>query len=479
MGKPTGFMDYERRNKEELPFSSRIQNFNDFHISLDIDTQRQQAARCMNCGIPFCQSAMKVKNRNVGCPLSNLIPEWNHLIYLGLYEEAYKRLSATAPFPEFTGSVCPALCEAVCSCSIHDEAVGVKCNELFLIEEAFKHGWIQAKTDIQRNGKKAAIIGSGPAGLSCAKALNYAGFEVTIYEKNDRFGGLLMYGIPNMKLEKQIIERRIKLLREEGITFIANTKVGTDITVEALEQSYDELIFACGTSLARPLECKNSSIEGILYAVDFLTQTTKDLLDNKPFLYDLKDKNVVIVGGGDTANDCCATAVREGAKSIIELEITKEPPLKNTNPWPYYPNGKKTDYGVAEANIAMGKDIRHFQTTIDEIVGKERIEGIYTKQVEFVYENGKSMIKDIPNTRKYFPCDTLIVAMGFIGTSKEDLEAYGFKAEQNRPYLQEFEYNPKISICGDMKNGQSLVVLAIKDGLDCAQRIIKKYSSLK
>lgn len=477
MGKPTGFMEYERKNKGELSPEIRIQNFNDFHIPLDLQVQRQQASRCMSCGIPFCQSAMKVGNRNVGCPLSNLIPEWNHLIYLGLYEEAYKRLEATAPFPEFTGSVCPALCEAVCSCSIHGEAVGIKCNELFLIEEAFKNGWIKPKKDILRNGRKAAVIGSGPAGLSCAKALNRAGFTVTVYEKNDRFGGLLMYGIPNMKLEKQMIERRIRLLEEEGITFTANTRIGTDISVEALAEEFDEIIFACGTSMARPLTCPNAELKGILYAVDFLTQTTKDLLDNQPFLYDVKDKNVIIVGGGDTANDCCGTAAREKAKSITELEITKEPPLENTNPWPYYPNGKKTDYGVAEANAVMGKDIRRYQTTVDEIVGKDHIEGVYIKQVEFKSGQGKTVIQDIPGTREYLPCDVLIVAMGFLGTSPSDLEGYGLKGKQNRPDLQGFRYSDKISVCGDMKNGQSLVVLALKDGLDCAKEIIKKYKN--
>lgn len=475
MGKPTGFMEYERKNKEELIPSVRIKSFRDFHIPLDLSIQREQAARCMNCGIPFCQSAMKVGGRNVGCPLSNLIPEWNHLIYLGLYEEAYKRLEATAPFPEFTGSVCPALCEAICSCGINGEAVGVKCNELFLIEEAFKNGWIQPKKDIVRNGKKACIVGSGPAGLACAKRLNYAGFTVTVIEKSDRFGGLLMYGIPNMKIEKQIIERRISLLREEGITFIANTKVGEDISIDELNKAYDEIIFACGTSEPRRLECKNAQTEGVIYAVDFLKQTTKDLLDNHPFTYDVKDKNVIIIGGGDTANDCCATAAREGAKSIIELEITKEPPLTNSRSWPYYPDKKKTDYGVEEANMLMGGDIRRYQTTVEEVVGEPHIEGVYIKKVEFVFENGRMIPRDIPNTREYLPCDMLIVAMGFLGTSKKDLESYALPAENYRLPLNGFSYTSKISICGDMKNGQSLVVIALKDGIDCAEEILKKY----
>ena len=234
MGKPTGFMEFERKNKPEVEVLKRIENFNDFHIPFDLKTQQEQASRCMNCGVPFCQSAMKVNNRNVGCPLSNLIPEWNHLIYLGLFEEAYKRLEKTAPFPEFTGNVCPALCEACCSCSINTESVSIRANELFLIEKAFENGWIKPKKNIIRNNKTVCVIGSGPSGLSCAKKLNDNGFSVTVYEKNDRFGGLLMYGIPNMKIEKKIIERRINLLKEEGITFIGNTKVGVDITVDEI-----------------------------------------------------------------------------------------------------------------------------------------------------------------------------------------------------------------------------------------------------
>jgi len=477
MGKPTGFMEFERKNKPEVEVLKRIENFNDFHIPFDLKTQQEQASRCMNCGVPFCQSAMKVNNRNVGCPLSNLIPEWNHLIYLGLFEEAYKRLEKTAPFPEFTGNVCPALCEACCSCSINNESVSIRANELFLIENAFENGWIKPKKDIKRNNVKVAVIGSGPSGLSAAKRLNDNGFSVTVYEKNDRFGGLLMYGIPNMKIEKRIIERRINLLKEEGITFINNTKIGVDVTMDELNEKYDEIIFACGTSLARPLAVKNNDAKGIVYAVDFLTKTTKNLLDKAEFEYNLKDKNVIIVGGGDTANDCCGTAAREKAKSIIELEITKEPPLENTLPWPNYPNKKKTDYGVLEANTLMGHDIRRYETTIDEVVKEDgKLTGVYIKKVKFVNEGGKTKLVDVPNTKEYLPCDYLIIAMGFLGTTTEDLNNYKLDSVNNRVKLNNFKYNDKISVCGDMKNGQSLVVIAIKDGIDCADQLIIKYN---
>ena len=473
MGKPTGFIEFERKNKEEISVIERIKGFFEFHIPFDLETQKNQASRCMNCGIPFCQSAMKVNNRNVGCPLSNLIPEWNHLIYLGLYEEAYKRLEKTAPFPEFTGNVCPALCEACCSCSINGEAVGVKANELFLIDEAFKNGWIKANKNIKRNGKKIAIVGSGPSGLACAKELNNNGFSVTVYEKDDRFGGLLMYGIPNMKLEKDIIERRIKLLKDEGIIFVKNTRIGYDLKLDKLKEDYDHIVFATGTSKPRELSCKGFDAKGIVYAVDFLKETTKDLLDNKDFTYNLSGKDVVVIGGGDTANDCLATAVRQKAKSVLELEITKEPPLKNTLPWPNFPNKKKTDYGVLECNTIYSKDIRRYETTIDEVVKDEEnnIKSIIIKKVRF--ENGKFI--DIENTKEEIKCDFLIVAMGFVGNSDEDLSKYDFKAFKNRVLLDGFKYDDKIFVCGDMKNGQSLVVVAISDGIKCAREIIEKY----
>lgn len=473
MGKPTGFMEFDRMQKPELEASVRIKDFNDFHLPFDIEIQKQQASRCMNCGVPFCQSAMVVNNRKVGCPLSNLIPEWNHLIYLGLYEEAYKRLEKTAPFPEFTGHVCPALCEACCSCSINGDAVGVRANELFLIDKAFENGWIKPKKNIKRNGTSVAVIGSGPAGLACAKALNEKGFTVTVYEKADRFGGLLMYGIPNMKIEKSVVERRIKLLSDEGITFVANTKIGYDIKMEELYSKFDNVVFACGTSLARGLNLENSNNKNVLMAVDFLTATTKNVLDKTPFTYDMKGKKVIVVGGGDTANDCVGTLCRMDAAAVYDLEIAPEPPMNNTLPWPNYPNKKKTDYGMEEAICKYGSDVRRFSTTIDQIVVEnDQIKGCYVKNVKF--ENGKFV--DIPDTKSFIECDNIILAMGFIGTSDEDVNAYNMKAIRNRITLNDFNYDDKTFVCGDMKNGQSLVVVAIKDGIDCAQKIIEKYN---
>ncbi|MCQ2772275.1 MAG: glutamate synthase subunit beta [Bacilli bacterium] len=471
MGKITGFLDYPRVNKPSRSVEERIKDFDEFHEEFDEITQKEQASRCMNCGVPFCQSALKFNNRNVGCPLSNLIPETNHLLYLGLYEEAYKRLAAVAPFPEFTGRVCPALCEAACSCSINYESVNIKANEMFIIEKAFEEGYIKPNRKIKRNHLKAAVIGSGPAGLACAKRLNDAGYLVTVYEKEDRFGGLLMYGIPNMKIDKSIIERRIKLLTEEGIIFVNNTYVGKDYPLDKLLKNHDEVIFSCGTSEPRRLNLPNSGIDGVVYAVDFLKETTKNLLDGKEFSYQLKGKSVVVIGGGDTGNDCVATSLRLGATSITELEIMKEPPLENTLPWPNFPNKKKTDYGIEEANTTLGHEIRRYQTTIKEIIGKDHIESVVIKRVEF--SDGKFI--DIPDSEETIPCDLLIVSMGFLGTSEEDLSSYKMDGENHRIKLDGFSYSEKISVCGDMKNGQSLVVSAIKDGLDCADSIIAKH----
>ncbi len=468
MGKPTGFLEFERANKNETCVMDRIKNFDDFHLPFDVKTQKEQASRCMNCGIPFCQSAMKYNGKNVGCPLSNLIPEWNHLIYLGLYEEAYKRLSKTAPFPEFTGRVCPALCEACCTCSIDSEAVNVRANELFLIEEAFEKGYIKPNRNIKRNGKRIAVIGSGPSGLAAAKKLNDAGFLVTVFEKNDRFGGLLMYGIPNMKIEKHIIDRRIKLLSEEGIVFVNNTFVGVDYSMENLVKDYDHIVFACGTSKARELKADGVNKKGIYYAVDFLSSTTKDLLDGHKFKIDLKDKNVIVLGGGDTGNDCVGTAVRMGAKSVKMIEITKEPSGVNTLPWPNYPNKKKTDYGVLEANTLYGSDIRIYESTITGIVGDKNIEAVTISKVD-------DKFSAIKGTEETIPCDALLISMGFLGTKEEDLKAYGLDHNGFKVKLDNFKYNDKITVCGDMKNGQSLVVSAIKDGLDAASYIIDRF----
>jgi len=470
MGDPRGFIKYERRSTPEVDIEKRISDFSDFHLYFDEKTQREQASRCMSCGIPYCQSAMKVNGKNVGCPLSNLIPEWNHLVYMGLDEEAFKRLKKTAPFPEFTGSVCPALCEACCSCSINGDAVSIRANERFLIEKAFKNGWISPNERIVRNGLTACVVGSGPSGLSCAKRLNDKGYSVTVYEKNDRFGGLLMYGIPNMKLDKKVVERRIELLEKEGITFIGNTKIGKDITVKELSEKYDEVVFACGTSKARSLDVKKNDIKGIVLAVDFLTEATKSYLDNRPMSYEVEGKNVIVVGGGDTGNDLVGTCVRLKAKSITQLEIMPEPPMENTKGWPNYPDKKKTDYGVAEANQYYGKDIRLYKTTIDEIIGEDQIEGVYIKNVESV--NGKFV--DVEGSRRHLYCDLLLISMGFTGTSMEDIESYGFDSSNGRIVADGFGIRDNIHYCGDMKNGQSLVVIAIKDGLDCANEIIAK-----
>lgn len=365
MGKPTGFLEYERQENEAIQPLSRITNFNEFHPFLDEETRRKQGARCMNCGVPFCQSAIKLKNMVTGCPLHNLIPEWNDEIYNGNDKRALSRLLKTNPFPEFTGRVCPALCEKACLNGLDQEPVTIKENELYTIETAYTNKWMTPYVPSVRSDKKVAIIGSGPAGLALAHDLNRRGHSVTVFEKEDRIGGLLMYGIPNMKLEKKVIQRRLEILSEEGIIFKTNVNVGKDITKKELEKEYDAIVFATGSKKARDLNVKNRDCTGIYFAVDYLTKATKHLLDNTEEI-SAKYKHVVIVGGGDTGNDCVGTSIRQGCASIVQIEMMPKAPDERlqSNPWPEWPKICKTDYGQEEAIAVFKKDPRIYETTV-------------------------------------------------------------------------------------------------------------------
>ena len=358
MGKPTGFLDYERENNKSVEPLERIKNFNEFHSPMQKAERQKQGARCMNCGVPFCQSAMKLGGMVSGCPLHNLIPEWNDEIYNGNWEYALARLTKTASFPEFTGRVCPALCEAACSCGLYGSSVTVKENELAIIEEGYKNGWVKPHPPEVRTGKRVAVVGSGPSGLACAQRLNSRGHSVTVYEKDDRIGGLLMYGIPNMKLEKQIVDRRVRLMTDEGIEFKTGIDVGKDISPDELLKTYDAVVLCCGAGDPRDLKAENRDIKGIYFAVDFLKSTTKALLDNKlkSGFISAKDKDVIIVGGGDTGNDCVGTCIRHGCKTVTQLEMMPKLPDSRavTNPWPQYPRVCKTDYGQEEAIAVFG-----------------------------------------------------------------------------------------------------------------------------
>ena len=373
MGKPTGFLEYERENTQAALPKARVKHFNEFHEPLSMEERRQQGARCMDCGVPFCQSGMVLNGMVSGCPLNNLVPEWNDLIYTNNWNQAYKRLNQTNCFPEFTGRVCPALCEAACTCGLHGDPVTVRDNELAVIETAFANGEVKPVVPKVRTGKRVAVIGSGPSGLAAAAMLNYRGHQVTVYERSDRPGGLLMYGIPNMKLEKRIVERRVKLMEEEGITFVTGVNVGKDIKAAKLLADYDAVVLACGSSNPRDIKAPGREAKGIYFAVDFLKATTKSLLDSN--LADgkyisAKGKNVVVIGGGDTGNDCVGTAIRQGCASVVQLEMMPKLPdaRAEDNPWPQWPRVCKTDYGQEEAIALFGHDPRLYQTTVKEFV---------------------------------------------------------------------------------------------------------------
>lgn len=473
MGKTTGFLEYQRMNNNDIPSLERLKNYNEFHQYLDEDQRRQQAARCMNCGVPFCQSAIELNGKVTGCPLHNLIPEFNDEIYNGNYQHALARLLKTNPFPEFTSRVCPALCEKACINGIDDEPVTIHDNEYFIIETAYKNGWVKAIPPVIRSDKKVAVIGSGPSGLAVAYTLNKRGHNVTVFEKEDRAGGLLMYGIPNMKLEKQYIDRRIAILKEEGIKFNFNVNVGIDITKEELEKEYDAIILCCGSKMARDINVAHENINGIYFAVDYLTNTTKNLLANMP--YDIaKNKNVVIVGGGDTGNDCVATCLRQHAKSVIQLEMMPKPPIKRqeSNPWPQWPNIYKEDYGQQEAIALYHNDPRLFSTTISDIIVKDNnITAIKTTEIKFI--NGK--LTPVENTEKTIDCDLLIIAAGFIGIESYIKDSFKLKTTKRNTILtKENHYqtdNEKIFTAGDAHRGQSLVVWAIHEGKQCAKEV--------
>ena len=483
MGKPTGFLEIERKVSEEVEPQKRISNFKEFHIHLNKDQQACQGARCMDCGVPFCQSGKMLEGMVSGCPLNNLIPEWNDLVYHNNYKQALSRLLKTNNFPEFTSRVCPALCEAACTCGLNGEPVTVKENEHGIIEDAYEKGLIKPCPPKQRIDKKIAIIGSGPAGLAAADQLNKRGYQVTVYERDDRIGGLLMYGIPNMKLEKDVIDCRVAIMKAEGVIFKTNCGIETKEQVKELLNQYDRVILACGSRKARNIDVPGRQGKGIYYAVDYLTMVTKSLLnsDLKDQKYvNTKDKNVLVIGGGDTGNDCVATAIRLGCKSVMQLEMMPELPeiRSEDNPWPQWPRIKKTDYGQEEAIAIFGHDPRCYQTTVKEfildkkgnvkqaiLISLEPKENKETKRVEMVPVSGSEKTIDV---------DLVLIAAGFIGCEDHVAKAFGIKVAPRGNVLSDQNYQTNIKnlyVAGDMRRGQSLVVWAIKEGREVARSV--------
>ena len=477
MGKQTGFLEYARKENNEIPAKERIKGYKEFHTFASEEVRRCQGARCMNCGVPFCQSAMSLSGMVVGCPLHNLIPEWNDAIYRGEDSHALARLLKTNRFPEFTGRVCPALCEKACICGQYDDPVTVRDNELYLIEEGYKNGWMKGDAPIKESGKKVAVIGSGPSGLAAADALRRRGHAVTVYERDDRIGGLLMYGIPNMKLDKSVISRRQKLMEEMGIVFKTGVNVGEKVKVSTLKKEYDAVVLCCGAKQPRALTAEGmEGCEGIYFAVDFLKAATRNVLDieSLPAKFDAKDKHVVIVGGGDTGNDCIGTVIRMGCKSVTALEMMPKPPVERAanNPWPEWPKTLRTDYGHVEAQEVFGEDPRVFKTTVKKVISKKgKITEIETVEVGF----DKGKLVNVKGSEKKIKCDLLLIAAGFIGAEKLvpesfklDMTPRGVVATPEGRYSTNV---PGVFAAGDMRRGQSLVVWALAEGTAAAAEV--------
>lgn len=484
MGKPTGFLDYERQTSEEIAPLASIKNFNEFHIPLPLEKQQLQGARCMACGVPFCQYGKMINGMGSGCPLNNLCPEWNDLVYTGNWEQAYSRLMKTHCFPEFTSRVCPALCEAACTCNLNGEPVSTKENERAIIENAFEKGLVKPQIPKVRTGKKVAVVGSGPSGLAAAMQLNRRGHQVTVFERSDRVGGLLRYGIPNMKLEKSVIDRRVKLMEEEGVVFKTNVNVGADVKASKLLKEFDRVVLCCGASNPRDIKVPGREAEGIYFAVDFLKGVTKSLLDSdfedKKFV-PCKGKKVMVIGGGDTGNDCVGTSIRLGAASVLQLEMMPKAPDQRTpnNPWPEWPRICKTDYGQQEAIAVFGHDPRIYQTTVKEFIADDKgklCKAVLVKlQSQKDEKTGRMMMVPVEGSEWTVEVDVVLIAAGFLGSQKYVTDAFKVDLTPRTNVATEpdkYQTSVKnVFTAGDMHRGQSLVVWAIHEGREAAKAV--------
>ena len=478
MGKPTGFLDYSRQGNPAQEPRERVLHYREFHPRLGREDRQRQGARCMECGVPFCQSGAVLGGMVSGCPLHNLIPEWNDLVYRGDVGHGVERLLKTNNFPEFTGRVCPALCEAACTCGLNGDPVTIRENELGLIEDAWERGLIQPRPPQTRTGKRVAVVGSGPSGLACADQLNRRGHQVTVLEREDRPGGLLMYGIPNMKLEKTVVRRRLDLMAAQGVEFRTGVDVGRDLDPRQLVEEYDAVVLCCGAAQPRDLAVPGREAAGVWFAVDFLKETTRSLLDaglREGTYPSAKGKNVVIVGGGDTGNDCVGTCIRHGCASVVQLEMMPKAPDQRgeNNPWPQWPRVCKTDYGQEEAIALFGRDPRIYETTVAELLAGEdgKLTGVKTVRL------GRDH-KPIPGSEEVLDCQLLLIAAGFLGPQGYLPQALGLElTPRSCVKTPEGGYAtsvPKVFAAGDMHRGQSLVVWAIQEGR-CAAREVDRF----
>ncbi len=469
MGKPTGFLEYTRKIEGVIDPEQRVNNYQEFTIPLKQSELKNQAARCMDCGIPFCHS---------GCPLGNFIPDFNDKVYQGKWKEALEILHRTNNFPEFTGRLCPAPCEEACVLGINEDPVTIENIEKNIVETAFKEQWIKPKIPSKRTGKAIAIIGSGPAGLAAAQQLNRAGHTVTVYERDDKVGGLLRYGIPDFKLEKSIIDRRIEILKAEGITFKTKAHVGVNVDVEELKKEYDSILLCGGATVPRSIPIKGAELNGVVQAMTFLKANNQyvDGLRDFDDIISAKGKNVIVIGGGDTGSDCIGTSNRHGAKSVTNFEILNRPSSSRplNQPWPYWPMKLRTSSSHKE-----GAE-RFFSISTKEFIGDDKGQLQSLKTVEVVWQkNDKNVMEltELPNTEKEWPCDLALLALGFTGSETSLAEQFGvqldFRSNIQATTADYCTNVPGIFAAGDIRRGQSLIVWAISEGRQAAHHIDK------
>jgi glutamate synthase (NADPH) small chain len=493
MGKPTGFTEYLRELPVDRKAHERIRDWLEFHEHMDEKKLQEQGARCMDCGIPFCHTGTLLSGMATGCPINNLIPEWNDLVYRGLWKEALERLHKTNNFPDFTGRVCPAPCEGSCVLGINNPPVTIKNIECAIIDKAWDEGWVKPEPPTKLTGKKVAVVGSGPAGLCAAAQLNKAGHLVTVFERSDRPGGLLMYGIPNMKLDKEkVVLRRIRQMEAEGITFVCNKEVGKDLSSQELMNDFDAIVLCTGATKPRDLPIEGRNLKGVHFAMEFLHHNTKSLLDqhkNGSFI-SASGKDVVVIGGGDTGTDCVGTSMRHGCKSLIQVEILPKPPMDRAkdNPWPEWPKVYKMDYGQEEAAAMFGADPRVYLTTAKKFESDDngQVKAVHLVQIQWdKNEKGQFVPKDVPGTERVVPAQLVLLAMGFLGPEQPLIEALGVERDARTNIKAEVgKYQtsiPKVFGAGDCRRGQSLVVWAFNEGRGAARecdRFLMGYTDL-